>query len=51
MEALKVDRTKLFTQAEYARMIGVTKGRVNQMITEGKLKTVDVNGGKLIHID
>ncbi len=48
MEALKVDRSKLYTQTEYAKKIGVSRGRVNQMITEGKLKVVKINGGKLI---
>ena len=51
MESLKVDRSKLYTQTEYAKKIGVTKSRVNQMITEGKLKIVTINGGKLITIE
>ncbi len=48
MEVLKIDRSKLYTQSEYARKIGVTKARVNHMIKEGKLKIVTIHGGKLV---
>ena len=49
MEALKVDRTKLFTQAEYARKKGYHRSRINQMITENKIKTVKINGAVLVY--
>lgn len=38
----------LCTQAEYARMKGVTRSRVCQMVKEGKLQTVWIRGNKLI---
>ena len=50
METLKIDRTKLFTQSEYAKMMGVTRARINQMIAEGKLKTVKIPGATLIYL-
>jgi hypothetical protein len=51
MEALKIDRTKLYTKTEYAKKIGLTPGRITQMVDEGKLKIVKVNGGELIYVD
>ena len=44
-------RKDLLTQAEYARKIGVTTARVNQMIKEGKLTTVLINGATLIKLE
>ena len=49
MESLKIDRTKLFTQAEYAREKGLHRSRINQMITEKKLKTVKIKGAVLVY--
>ncbi len=43
-------RTDLFTQSEYAKRIGVSRARVNQMVKAGELKTVTVNGAILIKI-
>lgn len=43
-------RKDLYTQSEYAKKIGVTRARVNQMVKAGELKTVTVNGGVLIKI-
>lgn len=50
MESLKVDRTKLITQAEYARMKGLTPARINQLVKTGMLKTVEIKGATLIHL-
>jgi hypothetical protein len=50
METLKVDRTKLITQAEYARRISKTRGWVNQQIKAGNLKTVKIEGAVLIYL-
>lgn len=50
MEALKIDRTKLITQAEYARKIGKTRAWVNQQVKEGKLKIVKIEGAILVHL-
>lgn len=43
-------RQDLFTQSEYAKRVGLTKARINQMIKrgEGNLKLVKVNGTVLI---
>ena len=41
-------RQDLFTQSEYAKRVGLSKGRINQMIKEGKLKLFKVNGTILI---
>lgn len=43
-------RKDLYTQSEYAKKIGVTRARVNQMIKENLLKTVLVNGATLIKL-
>lgn len=51
MENLKIDRTKLITQSEYAREIGVSRARVNQLINEGSLKVVRIKGATLIYKD
>ena len=44
MDSLKVDRSKLYTQAEYARKVGLTRARINQKIKSGELKSVKING-------
>jgi len=51
MEPLKVDRTKLYTQTEYARRVKLSPQRINQMIKEGLLKIVSINGATLIQVD
>ena len=43
-------RQDLYTQTEYSKKIGVTQARVNQMIKEGKVKTVLINGATLIKV-
>lgn len=48
MQSLKVDVTKLITQAQYAKKVGLTRQRINQMIRDGKLKTANVNGVVLV---
>lgn len=47
---MKEKRTDLYTQAEYAKLIGVTRARVNQMAKTGELKTLRVNGATLIKL-
>ena len=47
---IKEIRKDLYTQSEYAKKIGLTRGRVNQMVKAGALKTVTVNGATLIKI-
>jgi len=41
-------RTDLYTQTEYAKKIKVSQPRVAQMMREGKLDVVCVNGAILI---
>ncbi len=48
---LKVDRTKLITQAEYARRNNLIRQRVNDLVKAKKLNTVDIIGGTLILLD
>jgi hypothetical protein len=48
---LKIDQTKLITQNEYAKMVGLTKGRVSQMMSNDELRYVEVKGTKLIYLD
>jgi len=47
---LKIDQTKLITQNEYAKLIGLTKGRVSQMMANDELRYVEVKGAKLIYL-
>jgi predicted XRE-type DNA-binding protein len=51
MEVLKIDRTKLYTQSEYAKKIGVSRARVNHMIRDNLLNVVEIKGAKLVYID
>jgi len=41
-------RHDIYTQAEYAKKIGVSRARVNQMVKNGELKTLTINGATLI---
>lgn len=41
-------RKDLYTQAEYAKLKGVSRQRINQMIKSGDLTIVKVNGGILV---
>lgn len=50
MEPLKIDRTKLMTQAAYARKIGVDRARVNQMIKANEIKVVKIDGATLVYL-
>lgn len=43
-------RKDIYTQAEYAKHMGVSRARVNQMIKEGSLKTLTVKGATLIKL-
>lgn len=43
-------RKDLYTQSEYSKKINVTRARVNQMIKEGSVKIVLINGATLIKI-
>lgn len=43
-----VDRTKLITQSEYAKLKGLSRQRVNQLVKSKDLTTVNIKGAKLI---
>lgn len=47
---MKEFRKDLYTQAEYAKKIGVSRARVSQMVKSGDLKTITINGTILIKI-
>ena len=49
LPALKIDRTKLYTQNEYAKKVKLTRGRISQLVKEGKLPIVKINGATLIY--
>lgn len=51
MKDLKVDRTKLITQSEYAKIKGLTRQRINQMVKNKELKVIEIKGAKLILLD
>ena len=51
MKSVKVDIRKLYTQSAYAKLIGKTRARVNQMVKAKELKTVDITGATLIIVD
>lgn len=40
----------LVTQAQAARLLGVTKTRIGQMIKEGKIKSVKILGTEMVRL-
>ena len=48
LENLKIDRTKLITQSEYAKMKGVSAAYINAEIKRGNIKTVKIKGATLV---
>lgn len=51
LEPLKVDRTKLYTQKEYATKVGLSEARISQKVKSGDIRTIKINGGTLIYED
>jgi hypothetical protein len=51
LEPLKVDRTKLYTQKEYASKVGLSEARISQKVKAKEIKTIEINGGTLIYED
>lgn len=43
-------RKDLYTQAEYARLINKDRARVNQMVKNGELNVVKINGAMLVKV-
>jgi len=44
-----IDPKKCYTKSEYARLKFLSPARITQMIREGKLTIVIVNGGELVY--
>lgn len=44
-------RQDLYTQTEYAKLLGVSRQRVNFMVKNGDLKVVEVKGTVLIKVE
>jgi hypothetical protein len=51
LPTLKVDRTKLITQAEYGRRNNLIRQRVNDLVKAKKVNTVEILGCTLILLD
>lgn len=51
LPSLKVDRTKLITQAEYARLKKLSRQRIGAMIKAKQLNIVEILGTVLILMD
>ena len=45
---VKEIRKDLYTQAQYAKLVGKTRAWVNQQVKAGNLKTVTINGAVLV---
>jgi hypothetical protein len=48
MQEQEYEDMKLITQAEYAKLKGITRSRVCQLVKEKKVPTVWIRGAKLI---
>lgn len=48
MENLKIDKTKLVSVTEYAKMKGKTRQRIYQLIKSKDIKSININGLILI---
>ncbi len=51
MESLQIDKTKLITQSEYAKLKALSKQRVNQLVKSGEIKSVKIKGATLVLMD
>lgn len=49
MEPLKIDKSRLYTQSEYAKKIGLSRARINQKIKAGEISVVKINGAVLVY--
>jgi len=48
MESLQVNREKLITQTEYAKMIKKSQPAVFKMMKDGRVDTIKIKGATLI---
>jgi len=44
METLRIDRTKLMTVSNYAKLIGTTRQTIHNKIKNKELKTIKIDG-------
>lgn len=51
MENIKIDKTKLITQSEYARQKGVSPAYINAEIKRGRIKVVKIQGATLVLLE
>lgn len=49
MDTLKVDKSRLYTQSQYAKKVGLSRARINQKIKAGELTVVKINGAVLVY--
>ena len=49
MEALKVDRTKLYTPTAYSKKVNESVQLIKLWMKVGKLDTVEINGHVLVY--
>lgn len=47
---LKIDRTRCFTPANYAKKYGMSRSNVYKLLDGGKLPTVDIDGVLFIYL-
>lgn len=40
----------VYTQSEYARLVGISPQALRQRILRGKVNTIEINGGVLIRL-
>jgi hypothetical protein len=50
MEALKIDRTKLCTVKNYAKIMGITPQQVYNWAKYKKIKMIEIDGVKFIQL-
>jgi hypothetical protein len=50
MQSLKVDKTKLKSISNYAKSKGLTPQRIYQLVNEGSVNLVEIDGVKFIEI-
>lgn len=48
MKNLKIDRSKLITPSEYAKLHNITPAAVTKMMNEKRVDVIEIKGGRLI---
>lgn len=47
---MEIDITKLYSQQDYADLIGVTRQAINKQVLDKKIKTLKVAGKDMIYL-